>query len=99
MAEIRQSKTDMEDKIASSIADLKCEVATAQEKTSRDFLQRMATSAYQFKKGHEWQYGSNAELQDAFSSIKTELDHLATTLDDPGLLQRAQTRWMKVWRH
>jgi len=56
MEEIHQSKTYMEDKIASSIANLKHEVATAKEKILRDFSQRMATSAYQFKKkGHAQQ--------------------------------------------
>ena len=36
----------------------------------------------------------DAKLQDAFSSVKTELDHMATTPDNPaaGSLWRAQSR-------
>jgi len=50
MEEIHRSKMHMEDKIASSITNLKHEMTTAQERTSRNFSWKMATSTYHFKK-------------------------------------------------
>ena len=46
MAEIHQSKHD----VNKWPAELKCKVATAQEKTSLDLAKKMISSLYQFKK-------------------------------------------------
>jgi len=43
MAEIRQSRDDVESKLASTVADLKREVTTTQEKTSLDFARKVAS--------------------------------------------------------
>ena len=45
MAEIRQSKSDMEGKQVFSMAELKHEVTTAQKRTSKDISQEMASSS------------------------------------------------------
>jgi len=92
MAEIRQSRNDVESKLASTVADLKREVTTAQEKTSLDFAQKMASSSQQFrKKSHEHQFTFNTELQGTFTSVKMELDKVdATTEEDRASLRRAQ---------
>ena len=93
MAEIQKSKTDVEKHLAATVADLKREVSTAQEKTSLDISWRIACSSYQFKKkkSHEHQYMFNAELKDAFSAVKTELDRVdAATLEDQASIRRAK---------
>ena len=92
MAEICQSRNDVESKLASTVADLKCEVTTAQEKTSLDFARKMASSSQQFrKKSHEHQFTFNTKLQSTFASVKTELDRVdATTKEDWASLWRAQ---------
>ena len=90
MAEIRQSKSDVEQQLASTVADLKREVASAQEKTSSNITKRMASSTYQFKKkSHEHQFHFNTELQGTFASVKTELDRLdpATPQDQSTILR------------
>ena len=56
MAEIQKSKTDVEKHLAATVADLKREVSTVQEKTSLDISRRIACFSYQFKKSHEHQY-------------------------------------------
>jgi len=57
MAEMQKSRSDMEEKLAATVAEMKCEVSTAQERTSQDLTRRMASSSYQFKKnGYEHQF-------------------------------------------
>ena len=87
MAEIRQSKRDVDERLA----ELKREVATAQEKTSLDLVKKMNSSSYQFKKSHEHQYLFNAGLSDTLDSTKTELGRLKpTATEDKSTLQTAQ---------
>jgi len=92
MAEICQSRDDVESKLTSTVADLKCEVTTAQEKTLLDFAQKMDGLSLQFrKKNHEQQFTFNTELQSTFTSVKMELDRVdAMTEEDRTSLQRAQ---------
>jgi len=49
MAEIQKSRSDMEEKLAATVAEMKHKVSTAQEKMSQDLTRRMASSSYQFK--------------------------------------------------
>ena len=88
MAEIRQSKRNVDERLA----ELKREVATAQEKTSLDLAKKMNSSSYQFKKkSHEHQYLFNAGLSDTLDSAKTELGRLKpTSTEDKSSLQTAQ---------
>ena len=91
MAEIQKSRSDVEEKLAATVAEMKREVSTAQERTSQDLTRRMASSSYQFKKkGHEHQFLFNAELKDRLSSAKTELDRV-DAVDQPAL-RRVQTQ-------
>ena len=94
ITEIRQSRSDVEQKLASTVADLKREVTSAQERTSNDFSKKMASLTYQFKKkSHEHQFHFNAELQGAFASVKTELDRLdPATPQDQSTILRARNQ-------
>ena len=94
MTKICQSRSDVEQKLASTVADLKHEVASAQERTSNDISKKMASSTYQFKKkSHEHQFHFNAELQGAFASVKTELDRLdPATPQDQSTILRARNQ-------
>jgi len=73
MAEIQKFRSDVEEKLAATVAKMKRQVSTAQEGTSQDLTQKMASSSYQFKKGHEHQFLFNTELTDTLSSAKMEL--------------------------
>jgi len=73
MAEIQKSRSDVEEKLAAAVAEMKRKVSTAQERTSQDLTRRMASSSYQFKKGHEHQLLFNTELKGTLSSAKVEL--------------------------
>ena len=88
MAEICQLKCDVDERLA----ELKREVATAQEETSLDLAKRMSSSSYQFKKkSHEHQYLFNTGLSDTLDSAKTELGQLKpTATEDKSTLQTAQ---------
>ena len=91
MAEIQKSRSDVEDKLAPTVSELKREVSTAQEKTLMDLMRRKASSSYQSKKkGHEHQFMFNAELRDTLSSVKTELDRVDA--EDQASLRRAQAQ-------
>lgn len=69
MEEIRQSKREVEEKIA----DLKSEVNLAQQKTSQDLAKKIGNSSYQFKrKGNEHQYHFNSTIEEALCSAKDE---------------------------
>ena len=78
--------------LAATVADLKREVSTTQEKTLLDISRRIACSSYQFKKkSQEHQYMFNAELKDAFSAVKTELDRVdAATPEDQASIRRVK---------
>ena len=89
MAEICQSKCDVDERLAES----KLKVATVQEKTSLDIAKKMSSSLYQFKKkkSHEHQYLLNAGLSDTLDSAKAELGWLKpTATEDKLTLQAAQ---------
>ena len=83
IAEICQSRDDMESKLASTVAHLKNEVTTAQEKTSLDFAWKMASSSQKFrKKSHEHQFTFDTTLQSTFTSVKMELDRVGTNTEE-----------------
>ena len=91
MVETQNSRSDVEEKLAATVAEMKCEVSTAQEKTSQGLTRRMASSSYQFKKkGHEHQFMFNTELKDTISSAKTELARVDA--EDQAVLQRVQAQ-------
>ena len=67
----------MEDKLSSSIAELKKEVNSTQEKTSQELASKINRSSYTFKKkDHEEQYNFNAVIQETISSAQKELERL-----------------------
>ena len=64
MREIRQSRREVEEKLSTSIAELKSEVNSAQQKTSQDLAKKIGNSSYQFKwKGNEHQYNFNCSIE------------------------------------
>ena len=50
MDEIKKSRTEVEERLISSIADLKMEVNSVQERTSQELALKINKSSYQFKK-------------------------------------------------
>ena len=91
MVEIQNSRSGVEEKLAATVAEMKREVSTAQEKTSLGLTRRMASSSYQFKKKeHEHQFMFNTELKDMLSSAKTELARVDA--EDQAVLQRVQAQ-------
>ena len=63
MTELCKTRQDME-KLAASIAEVKQEVISAQERTAQDFSHKLTKSTYQFrKKGNEMQFTFNAGVE------------------------------------
>ena len=71
LAEIRRSRWEVEDKLSSSMAKIKCELTAAQEKTSQEVTKKISNTTYQFKKkGHEHQYCFNCRVEEAINSAR-----------------------------
>ena len=71
MGEIRKTSQ----KVDVSIAEVKREVATAQERTAKDLSRKLNRSSYQFrKKGHEMQYSFNIGIEESISLAQRELE-------------------------
>jgi len=63
MSEIRKTNA--------SIAEVKREVATAQERAARDLSRKLNRPSYQFrKKGHEMQHSFNIGIEESISSAQ-----------------------------
>jgi len=77
MAEIRKFKSDVEQQLATTVANLKCKITSVQEKTSNDNLRRMASSSYQFKR--KATNTSSNSMPGYRTPAKTELDQVNTT--------------------
>ena len=74
MQDICQSRQEVEQKFAASIAEVKHEVNAAQEKTSQEVARKIGNTSYPFcKKGHEHQYKFNCGVEEAISCACTEL--------------------------
>ena len=70
MAEIQKSRSDVEEKLAATVAEMKCKISTTQEKTSQGLTRRIASLSYQFKnKGHKHQFLFDTELKDTLASF------------------------------
>ena len=68
--EARQSRQEFEKKLI----DLKKEVTSTQEKTSKELAQKITKSSYQFqRKGHEKQFNFNAEVEESIAAARSEL--------------------------
>ena len=91
MEEIKKSQREVEGKLTSSIAELKQEVNSVQEKTLRELVQKITRSNYQFKrKGNEIQYSFNSGVEESISAAKEELKKIKLGNDkDKELLQKA----------
>ena len=91
MEEIKKSQREVEGKLTSSIAELKQEVNSVQEKTLRELAQKITRSNYQFKrKGNEIQYNFNSGVEESISAAKEELKKIKLGNDkDKELLQKA----------
>ena len=73
MQEIRQSRREVEQNFAASIAEVKREVNAAQERTSQEVARKIGNTSYQFrKKRHEHQYKFNCGVEEAISCACTE---------------------------
>ena len=85
MAELQQTRREMDEKITSSMAEVKREVSYAQERTAKDFSQKLNRTTYQFrKKGNEKQYTFNSGVEEAIASAQQELERMASSVDDGG---------------
>ncbi|XP_065904717.1 integrase/recombinase xerD homolog isoform X3 [Dysidea avara] len=85
MAELQQTCREMDEKITSSMAEVKREVSYAQERTAKDFSQKLNRTTYQFrKKGNEKQYTFNSGVEEAIASAQQELERMASSVDDGG---------------
>ena len=91
MEEIKKSHREVEGKLTSSIAELKQEVHSVQEKTLRELAQKITRSNYQFKcKGNEIQYNFNSGVEESISAAKEELKKIKPSSDkDKESLQKA----------
>ena len=80
----------MEDKLSSSIAELKKEVNSAQEKTSQELASKINQSSYTFKKkGREEQYNFNAAIQETISSAQKKLEKASKDPADKAAINKA----------
>ena len=74
MDEIKKSRTEVEERLTSSIADLKREVNSVQERTSQELALKINKSGYQFKKkSNEIQFHFNAGIEESIYAAKKEL--------------------------
>ena len=94
MREIRQSRREVDEKLSTSIAKLKSEVNSAQQKTLQDLAKKIENSSYQFKrKGNEHQYNFNCSIEEAMCSTKEELGKLKPTApEEKAALKRAEEK-------
>ena len=80
----------MEDKLSSSIAELKKEVNSAQEKTSQELASKINRSSYTFKKkSHEEHYNCNTVIQETISSAQKELEKASKEPADKAAINKA----------
>ena len=85
MAELQQTHREMDEKITSSMAEVKSEVSYAQERTAKDFSKKLNRTTYQFrKKGNEKQYTFNSGVEESITSAQQELEKTASSVDDGG---------------
>ena len=83
MQEVRQSRREVDEKLESTLAEVKCEVNAAQEKMSQDVARKIGNISYQFhKKGHEHQYKFNCSVEEAISSAHTELAKVKSSVPE-----------------
>ena len=74
MDKIKKSRTEVEERLTSSIADLKREVNSVQERTSQELALKINKSGYQFKKkSNEIQFHFNAGIEESICAAKKEL--------------------------
>ena len=68
---INDSKRDVQNKLASSLEELKRDVNAVQEKASQDLASKINKSTYQFrKKGNEVQFSLNLSVEESISAAK-----------------------------
>ena len=70
--EARQSRQEFKKKLA----DLQKEVTSVQEKTSKELVQKITKSSYQFQKGHEKQFSFNSGIEESIAAARSELAKL-----------------------
>ena len=81
MAELLTTRREMDAKLTSSIAEVKREVSSAQERTAKD-LQRKLNRPYRFRsKGIEMQHSFNLEVEDSISSERQELERMVASVN------------------
>ena len=75
MEELCATRHDMDQKLKDSIADVKHEVSTAQERTTKEIQRKLNKPSYQFRyKGMEMQHNFNVEVKDSISTARQEDD-------------------------
>ena len=78
LTELRKTRQEMEEKLSASIAEVKQEVTSAQERTAQDLSHKLNKSTYQLrKKGNEVQFSFNAGVEEAIASARKQLDKMA----------------------
>ena len=80
MTELCKTHQEMDEKLATSIAKVKQEVTSAQERMAQDFSHKLTKSTYQFrKKGNKMQFLLNVGVEESIASAKKQLEKMALT--------------------
>ena len=84
MDEIKQSRAE--------VKELKREVNTVHERTTRELAQKITKSSYQFKKkAHKIQFNLNSEIEESIGAAKKELAKVkATDEQDKEAIKKAE---------
>ena len=71
----------MDQKLKDSIADGKCEMSTAQERTTKKIQRKLNKPSYRFRhKRMEMQHNFNVEVEDSISAARQELGRMTESV-------------------
>jgi len=108
MEELRATWRDMDQKLKDSIADLKREVSTVQERTTKEIQpvqHKLNKPSYRFRyKGMEMQHNFNVEVEDSISAACQELGRMTESVGAKNRSKRAAdyleegASALKIWQ-
>ena len=82
MAELQTTRREMDVKLTSSIAEVKREVSSVQERTAKDLQRKLNRPSYRFRgKSKEMQHSFNLEVEDSISSARQELERMVASVN------------------
>jgi len=99
MEEAHASRHDMDQKLKDSIVDVKFEISTAQEQTTKEIQRKLNKPSYQFRhKGMKMQHNFNVEVEDSISAARQELGKM-TGLKTGVCWSGPLSIWKKMYQH